>query len=363
MRIEQPIPGTLPALAAPPLQADAVNAATQIAVDELLREGESDNTRTSYRTALRYWGAWYALRYQTPLTPPVPVPAVLQFVIDHVQRTTDTGVRHELPASLDQALVAYGYKGKLGAVSLATVLHRVAVLSKLHSAQGHPNPCRDPAVRELLANARRAYAKRGAVAVRAAALTREPLEQLLATCDTSLRGLRDRALLLFAWASGGRRRSEVTSATVENTRCVEPGLWVFALPHSKANQSGEERPENDKPITGTAAAALEAWLRASGIREGPLFRRIRKGTTVAEPLTPAAVRAIVRQRCALAGLVGNFTAHSLRSGFVTEAGRQNVPIGDTMAMTGHASITTVMRYFRAGQTETSRAARLFDDKA
>lgn len=39
------------------------------------------------------------------------------------------------------------------------------------------------------------------------ALTRDVLEMLLASCDDSLRGLRDQALLLFAWASGGRRRS------------------------------------------------------------------------------------------------------------------------------------------------------------
>ena len=29
------------------------------AVEELLREGESANTLASYRSALRYWAAWY----------------------------------------------------------------------------------------------------------------------------------------------------------------------------------------------------------------------------------------------------------------------------------------------------------------
>jgi hypothetical protein len=43
---------------------------------------------------------------------------------------------------------------------------------------------------------------------------------------------------------------------------------------------------------------------------------------------------IVKRRAQLAGLEGDFGAHSLRSGFVTEAGRQNIPLGDTMAMTG-----------------------------
>jgi integrase len=166
--------------------------------------------------------------------------------------------------------------------------------------------------------------------------------------------------LLFAWGSGGRRRTEVVSASLDNTHRIGERAWVYTLRHDKANQSGADRPENDKPIVGIAADALEAWLAASGIRSGAIFRRIRKGTTLGEPLTPSAVSRIVQQRCQMAGLEGNFSAHSLRSGFVTEAGRQNVPLGETMAMTGHASIATVMRYFRSGQVGTSRAATLLD---
>ena len=70
---------------------------------------------------------------------------------------------------------------------------------------------------------------------------------------------------------------------------------------------------------------------------------------------------IVRRRAQLAGLEGDFGAHSLRSGFVTEAGLQNIPLGDTMAMTGHRSIQTVMRYFQTGAIGQTRAARLLGD--
>ena len=73
-----------------------------------------------------------------------------------------------------------------------------------------------------------------------------------------------------------------------------------------------------------------------------LFRRIRRGDVLGEPLAAAAVRDIVRQRCELAGLDESYSAHSLRSGFITEAGRQQVPLGDAMAMTGHASVATAM---------------------
>ena len=102
-----------------------------------------------------------------------------------------------------------------------------------------------------------------------------------------------------------------------------------------------------------------AWKHAYSFRS--IFRRIRRGDKVGEPLSPAAVRDIVKTRAALAGLEDDFSAHSLRSGFVTEATRQGVPIGETMAMTGHASVATVVGYFRSASVIGSKAARLLGD--
>ncbi len=330
------------------------------AIDALLAEGESANTVRSYQGALRYWSAWFSLRYGRAIALPVPVPVALQFIVDHVERTTETGLKTELPVAIDAALVDAGLKAKLGSLAMATVSHRLSVLSKVHQIKALPNPCRDPQVQELLAKARRAYAKRGVVQDKKPALTREPLEALLATCDDSLRGVRDRALLLLAWSSGGRRRSEITAATRENVTKVGERAYVLTLAYSKTNQAGVDRVDNDKPIVGVAAEALDAWLVASGIRSGSIFRRIRRGDKLGEPLSPAAVRDIVKKRARLAGLPGDFSAHSLRSGFVTEAGKQGVSLGETMAMTGHRSVPTVMGYFQSGSKLESVAANLMD---
>jgi integrase len=220
-------------------------------------------------------------------------------------------------------------------------------------------------VRELLARTRRAYAQRGARPRKQRALTKDPLRALLATCDETLRGQRDRALLLFAWATGGRRRSEVAAATMENLRRVGANSYLYTLTHSKTNQVGVERPEDIKPLVGSAAAAMAVWLavlKERGITSGALFRRIRKGGHLGEPLAPAAVRDIVKERCALAGVEGSFSAHSLRAGFVTEAGRQAMSLPETMAMTGHHSVATVMGYFRGESALDSRASRMLDEE-
>jgi integrase len=291
---------------------------------------------------------------------PVATACVLQFIVDHAERISPKGLVSELPTEIDQMLVQGGYKGKLGAMAHNTLVHRIAVLSKAHQLQQLKNPCHDPKVRELLSRTRKAYAKRGARPQKKDALTKDPLQAILATCDESLRGKRDRALLLFAWSSGGRRRSEVTSADMQFLKRISATDFAYTLLYSKTNQSGVEQPENVKPVLGAAGIALHEWLQLSEITTGAIFRRIRKGGHLGEALSPAAVRSIVKERCALAGIEGDFSAHSLRSGFVTEAGRQNVPLADTMGLTGHHSVATVLGYFRSESALVSRAARLFE---
>lgn len=325
----------------------------------LLRQGESENTLRSYRSALRYWAAWYLLRYGQPIALPVAEATVLQFIVDHAQRhDADGNLVSELPTEIDRCLVENGFKAKLSAPALTTLLHRVSVLSKAHQVEGLANPCEQVRVRELLSGTRRGYAKRGALPHKKPALTREPLEALLETCDASLLGLRDRALLLFAFSSGGRRRSEVVKATMDNTRRIGT-RFIFTLSHSKTNQDGVDRPENEKPVAGRAAHALSEWLAAAKIKSGALFRRVRRGNVIGEPLSASAVRDIVKKRCRLAGIDEDFSAHSLRSGFVTEAGRQQIPLGETMALTGHRSTASVVGYFR-GHSVDSKASRLLD---
>jgi integrase len=340
----------------PALNPHVLHEQAEASVRALYQAGESANTARSYAGALRYWAAWFRLRYRADLPLPVPVAVLLQFVVDHVERVEGGARVHDLPPAIDEALVQAGFKDHQGPPKLATVTHRLSVLSKAHTLKGQPNPVRATEVQELLRRVRRAHAKRGDLPRPKQALTKDPLEALLATCTDGLIGVRDRALLLFAWASGGRRRSEVTSALVEQLIAIDANTYLYRLTHSKTDQTGAGS-HLEKPLVGTAATALRAWLEAAGITSGPIFRRIR-GSLVAEALQPQAVRAIVKRRAALAGLNGDYSAHSLRSGFMTEAGRQNVPLGEAMALTGHRSVQTAVRYFQAGAVEKSQAGNL-----
>ncbi|MGH8111026.1 MAG: site-specific integrase [Rhodanobacteraceae bacterium] len=342
------------------LRPEDLAASAAEAVREILAEAASANTTRSYASALRYWAAWYQGRYGTPITVPVPEAAVVQFIVDHVARRAQSGLKWELPPQLDALLVVGGIKQKPGPLKLSTVVHRVAVLSQAHQLKKLPNPCEAPTVRHLLARARRAAVKRGERPHKKTAITQPELLALLATCDGSLEGLRDRALLYFAFASGGRRRSEVAAADLRDLRRLEEGGFIYRLEHSKTQQTGvTARSTPDKPILGVAADALAAWLAASGLCEGPIFRRLWK-TRIGPALSPAAVGAIVQRRAAQAGLKGDFGGHSLRSGFVTEGGRQGVALPALMAMTEHRSVASVIGYFQTGSASKNPAAHLLD---
>ena len=129
------------------------------------------------------------------------------------------------------------------------------------------------------------------------------------------------ALLYFGFASGGRRRSELAVADLRDLRAIGPGQYVYRLEYSKTQQTVPSATSTpDKPILSVAGAARAAWLVASQLSEGPLFRRLWK-TTRGPGLSGEAVAEIVQRRARQAGLRGDFGGHSLRSGFVTEGGR------------------------------------------
>jgi integrase len=123
-----------------------------------------------------------------------------------------------------------------------------------------------------------------------------------------LKGIRDRAILLFSFAAGRWRRSEVSSAQVEDLEQREGG-YLFTVQKSKTDQSGEGL---TVPVQGIAAAALTRWLSMTSITEGPLFRRFIKGGKVSsEPLSDHSINTMVKERAVQAGLnPSHYSAHS-----------------------------------------------------
>lgn len=120
------VPSELPQVV-PALSTEQLSAEARRAAEEILLEGQAENTLKSYRSALRYWCAWAQARYGKPLAVPVPVPVVLQFIVDHTARKKDGKLVIELPRAIDTKLVEAGFKGALGPLKMATISHLHAV--------------------------------------------------------------------------------------------------------------------------------------------------------------------------------------------------------------------------------------------
>jgi len=79
----------------------------------------------------------------------------------------------------------------------------------------------------------------------------------------------------------------------------------------------------------------------------------------AAALNPQSVNAIFKSRCAAAGLDPElYSANGLRSGYLTEAAREGVPLPEAMQQSRHRSVQQASRYYNEAQIARGRAARL-----
>ena len=286
-----------------------LSAATAERVPTILVEETSPATARGHAGDVAYFWAWAAAELGLAERYPAPLAALVQFVADHLEG---------LPPATEAALLERaaqglpGGKTRPGPHALATIRRRIGSLSKAHQLAGVPNHCQRPELREVLARAGRRQARSASQQRRKRAATSEVLEAMLGTCDGSLAGIRDRALLLFAWGSGGGRHSEVAAARVEDLVPVDGG-YLFRLGRSKTDQAGEGV---ELPVLGRAARALVLWLAAAGLTEGPLFRPVSWHGRAGAGLSDRSVAEIVKLRAALAGYEGGRMPNSASSAIV-----------------------------------------------
>lgn len=204
------------------------------------------------------------------------------------------------------------------------------------------------------------------------AVTREVLDRLLTTCMLNrLVDRRDRALLLTAFASGGRRRSELASLRVEQIETLPP---VPANPRDPesikllclAIRLGRTKRGNADDgarvlLIGRPAEALTLWLDRARISDGAVFRAIdRWGRMGQVAISGDAVNDIVKKRCRQAGLdPALFSAHGLRSGYLTQAAHAGVPLPEAMQQSQHRSVQQAASYYNEIERQRGKAARLY----
>jgi integrase len=230
----------------------------------------------------------------------------------------------------------------------------------MHLLAGYPPPtaaasCRRPSPASSARTAGR-WGKK-------AALVLDRLVPAIETIPQTLPGLRDRALLLVGFAAA-LRPSEIARLALDHVTRHADGIELF-LPWRKNDQDARGTklwlPQGRTDLC--PVKALEAWLAAAALTEGPLFRRIwrlpppriRRGAKrkpVADryrigtnPIDTDSIAMIVKNWTGIAGFdAAAFAGHSLRRGAISSGVAAGVHIARLKQFSGHASLKSLEEY-------------------
>ena len=224
-----------------------------------------------------------------------------------------------LPATAFPVALYLLAEAKLGRAP-STLGRRLAAIRLMHIGAHHLSPHDAIEVAEVLRGIRRAWKR--PPAQKAPAIDEEVKRTVDAAEPQTMKGLRDRALLLLGFA-GALRRSEVVALDVEDLSVRPQGLAVL-IASSKTDQEGEGAVSAIPRVPNSPYCPVQAvldWQVLAGIATGPLFRRLHRGDRVGRSrLTAQSVALIVKRLAAKVGLdAERYSGQSLRSGFLTSA--------------------------------------------
>jgi integrase len=311
-------------------------AAALEAAQELARQSSAPATLRAYKADWTHFSAWCAEKGF------VPVPAAPEVVGAYLASLAETHAP-------------------------ATIRRRLSALGKMHRYNDLPWNAAHGAIQGPLQGLLRRH---GRPPQKAAALSLAMLRKLLATCDRTVRGRRDRALLLFGFA-GALRRSELVFLNVEDVKVDADGLRLRIL-RGKTDQEGQGAEiglPRGRHVETCPLRAFEDWQAVAQRRAGPLFRKVSaSGRVGGAALHPDAVRRILLYRFRMAGLTperfgqgfDRLSAHALRVGFITEAYAKGVRDEDIMRHTRHRDLRTMRGYVRRAGLVTESPAGMLD---
>jgi len=332
----------------------------EAALTDLYVRGTPPNTVRAYESDLAYITAWKLLNFSADLIWPEPQDVALRFILDH-SRDLEKDPPESTARQVAEVLIERGQRKSLACPAPSTLDRKIASWRAFHRMRNLPSPFESPLLRDARSKARRAAA-RPQHKKSANPVTRDVLEALLTACGDDLRGLRDRAILCLGWASGGRRRSELSNLDLKDLDRSEfkaDGSLRFTMRGSKTTETGRTP---GLILKGRAALTVETWIQVAEINDGPLFRPISKADRVlARRLSPDGIAAIMKARLKVAGFEEGFASpHGLRSGFLTQAALDGAPLQSAMRLSLHRSVPQAMAYYDEVEIADNPATELLE---
>jgi len=172
-------------------------------------------------------------------------------------------------------------------------------------------------------------------------LSKERAQEVINSPDvTTLKGLRDRAILAILLGCG-LRRSECASLQVGDIQQRE-GRWVIV------DMTGKGRRVRSVPMPTWTKAAIDSWTARAGITTGNIFRQVRRGDhlTGIKSMTAHAIHDVVKT------YAGEAAPHDLRRTFAKLCHKGGAALEQIQLTLGHSTIQTTERYLGIQQDLT-----------
>jgi integrase len=185
----------------------------------------------------------------------------------------------------------------------------------------------------------------GRYAKQAYGINKDLLDKMVAATDASLRGIRDRAILLVAYDSLCRR-SELVSLEFEDLIIdSNDGSLKLKLKKSKTDPHGVGK---NLYLSNEAQQALKEWIYKSKISSGKIFRAITAAGKIKNSLISSHIGRIYKKLAELSkadqSIIKNISGHSMRVGAAQDLLLLGATLLKIMNRGRWSKVDTVMKY-------------------
>jgi len=228
--------------------------------------------------------------------------------------------------------------------SSAGIRRAICGISTIHKLNRMDDPTKDP---DVTIEMRRMHRKLGRSAKQAGSINLDILEQMLLATDDSIRGLRDKALLLVAYDTLCRR-SELVSLQVKDVKItIKNGIEgaSILLRKSKTDQDSMGKWLR---LSQRAGTALMEWIKQLPEGQENIYCGLNRAGNISLHLGGGQVNRIYKRIAKKAGLdesiIKGISGHSMRVGAAQDLLSSGASMPIMMQKGRWSKSDTVMRY-------------------
>lgn len=235
--------------------------------------------------------------------------------------------------------------------SSASIRRALCGLSAIHKLNRFEDPTKDP---DVALEMRRMHRKLGRSSAQAGSINADTLSKLLLATDESIRGIRDRALLLVAYDTLCRR-SELVSLQVKDVKVnIKNGVETSSilLRKSKTDQDATGKWLH---LSQRAHLALAEWIKKLPEGQEMLYCGLNRALDISPQIGAGQINRIYKKIARKAGIdesaIEGISGHSMRVGAAQDLLNSGASMPIIMQRGRWSKTDTVMRYLEHGNCQ------------